>query len=110
MRYQRAVQLVLSIFVLSLVSATLGELVRAATGDERGCHAEGASCPDSSGQDHACSPACPCACCPGHAPVVAFAAHRFSLWLQPLVELQPQVPGKVTSKNIPLGIFRPPRA
>ena len=109
MSLRRFTSVVLTFFLAGLWSVTAGELGRLALGDDHGCHADGGSCPDEPDHGHACGPACPCACCPGHAPVVSSGISPLSPWLPPTVELTAPSLGAVHSNDVPLGIYRPPR-
>jgi hypothetical protein len=73
-------------------------------------HAQGSPCPDTDSEGHPCGPTCPCACCPGHAPVVALACQKAALapptpTISALSELCDLHPEDVSAR-----IFHPPRA
>jgi hypothetical protein len=106
----RRLALVVLLLVAGPVSTTAGELLRSLACADQVSHAESTSCPDPGDDGRPCGAACPCACCPGHSPPVAFVAVRPAVQPPRSDGLQPPLPDDPQPEDIAQRIFRPPRA
>lgn len=100
----------LFVLVAGLVSATAGTIVHASEEAHPASHFDSSSCPDPCDDGVPCGPSCPCACCPGHATVVVFAAVRPVIPAPPIDELESPSHDILEPQDVHFRIFRPPRA
>jgi hypothetical protein len=73
-------------------------------------HEEGSSCPDPGGGGDPCGPSCPCTCCPGHRPPVAFSGFESIVLIPPSADLIAASPTDLHPRDVDQSIFHPPRA
>ncbi|MBK6848874.1 MAG: hypothetical protein IPG96_15505 [Proteobacteria bacterium] len=68
------------------------------------------TCPDAGDDGNPCDPTCPCSCCPGHAPAVAFLSLRITTQAPSSQPRRVSHADDVQPNDLPFRIFHPPRA
>ena len=109
MKLQRLTLVVLILFVTGLIPAMAGEAPHSTAGGGQVPPPEGTSCPNPGSDGDPFGPACPCACCPGHATTAEFLSFRPSLEAPPSDELALPLPDALHPKGVLSHIFHPPR-
>jgi hypothetical protein len=111
MKLQRLALVVLFLFVAGLVSTAAGQALNAfASADQTNTESTSSSCPDPGDDGTPCSPACPCACCPGHSVRAAFVSVPPFIQAPLSDELEIPLPDDLHPKDVRSRIFHPPRA
>lgn len=107
-RRVRAFAFVAGVFVFFILSGPLhafSDVIAA----RPACHVTNAGCPDSDHEGHHCGPACPCACCPGHAVSIVGTATVVGPIHLPPVDFVTEITEPQPAEYV-FRIFRPPRA
>jgi hypothetical protein len=110
MRHPRLVVFVLLFFVAGMASAAADELGRWDPADAQAHRVEGAHCPDPDDGGHPCGPACPCACCHGHAAKPLFVPQQLSLAPPQADTFDLNAYDGLHPKDVGVRIFHPPRS
>lgn len=108
---RRLVVIVLFTFVASLLSGTASQVLHSFAGaDPIAAHSDGTPCPDPTDGDHACGPACSCACCHVQVGVPDVPSYQTSEWLPAFLTMGDAIRDDLHPKDVDFRVFHPPRA